>query len=477
MKYDYHIIVIGAGSAGLVVASGAAGLKAKVALIEKDKMGGDCLNYGCIPSKTLLKSGHVANVIQNAANFGINTNNPTIDIAKITQRIKNVISDIAPHDSKKRYEGLGVTVYTGLAKFVNKHEIAINGEIISAANIVIATGSYPVVPKIPGLDQVNYYTNETIFDIKVLPQKLIVLGAGPIGCELGQAFANLNSEVTLVDMAPTLFSKDEPEVSAIMQQQFKKDRIKLALASKIIAIDQKDQTIAVTIEKAGQQSVIYGDTLLLALGRKANIEQLDLAKVNVKVSKNGQIITNNKLQTSEKNIYACGDVTSPYAFTHMAGYHASIVVQNIIFPIKKQVDYTKVPWVTYTLPEVAHIGYTEQQLIQQNIRYKKYFEPLKNNDRSKTAGDENGFLKILTNHKGVMIGATMVSNHAGEEIMAASIAINKKMKLAEFASIIVPYPTESEIYKTLGFKVVKEGFTPWKQKLVQKLFLSQRNIK
>mgnify|MGYP001025136168 CR=1 FL=1 len=472
MKYDYNIIVIGAGSGGLVVASGAAGLGAKVALIEKDKMGGDCLNYGCVPSKTLLKSAHVANSIKNSDKFGIKSTISEVDINKVMNRVDKIIKSIEPHDSKERYEGLGVDVYNGIGTFVDNHNVAIGDKVISGKNIVIATGSHPFVPPISGINDVEYYTNETIFSIDKLPKELIVLGAGPIGCELSQAFSHLGSKVTIVDMLPALFTKDDPEVGPLMEQQFTSDGITLELSYKIMKINKVNEQIEVTLEKDGEQKTIVGDTLLVALGRKPSSSELDVEKAGVEISKRGHINCNEKLQTNIENIYTCGDVTGPYAFTHMASYQASIVIQNIIFPLKRKVNYDNVPWVTYTKPEVAHVGFTEQQLKEKGISFKKYFEPLKNNDRAKAESDINGFLKILTNNSGVVIGATMVGEKAGEQILVANIAINKKMKVKDFTSLTIAYPTESEIYKTIGYQALKESFTPSKKNLVKRLFLS-----
>jgi pyruvate/2-oxoglutarate dehydrogenase complex dihydrolipoamide dehydrogenase (E3) component len=472
MKYDYNIIVIGAGSGGLVVASGASSIGAKVAIIEADKMGGDCLNYGCVPSKSLLKSAHVANLLKNAKDFGLETSEISVDMKQVTDRVADVIKAIEPNDSKNRYEAMGVDVYEGFGKFIDKNNISIDGEIISAESIVIATGSKAFVPPIMGLDKVDYYTNETIFKIDKLPKELIVLGAGPIGCELSQAFAHLGSKVVVIDMLASLFSKDDIEVGSLMIKQFIKDGITLELDAKIVSVSNNGNKIEVIIEREGIQQTITGDSILVALGRKPNTKNLDLDKAGVELGKKGHVLTNDKLQTNVDNIYACGDVVGPYAFTHMASYQASIIIQNIIFPIKRKVKYVNVPWVTYTKPEVAHVGYTEQQLIEKKIPYKKYFEALSKNDRAKAESDIQGFLKILTNNKGVILGATMVGEKAGEQIMLANLAINKKMKIGDFVSITIPYPTEVEIYKSIGLQATKESYTPWMKKIVKKLFLS-----
>lgn len=472
MKYDYHLIVLGAGSGGLVAASGAAALGAQVALVESGKMGGDCLNYGCVPSKTLLKSAHVSDMIHRSRDYGISTENSQVDMDKVIKRVSHVIKAIEPHDSKERFEGLGVDVYEGHGTFVDEHRITVGDKVLSGKNIVIATGSEPAVPSIPGLKDVSYYTNKTIFSIDTLPDKLIVLGAGPIGCELGQAFSHMGSKVTMVDIAKNLFQKDDMEVGPLMMQRFMLDGIALELGAAIISVEENQGEISVVIQRNDEQTVLKGDSLLVALGRIPNTAGLEVDKAGVKLTERGHVATNDRLQTNVSHIYACGDVTGPYAFTHMAGYQAGIVIQNMIFPVKKNVDYRKISWSTYTLPEVAHVGYTEQQLIEKGIDYKKYLENLGTNDRAKAEGDTTGFLKILTDSRGIVIGATMVGEKAGEQIALANMAVVKKMKLSSFMSMIFPYPTESEIYKTVALQALKESFKPWKQELVKRLFLS-----
>lgn len=474
MKYDFHIIIIGAGSAGLVVASGAAGLGARVALIENEKMGGDCLNWGCVPSKSFLKSAHIADYISNSSEYGIDAALNTVDLKKVMNRVSSVIKSIEPHDSVERYESLGVKVIKGFGELIDNHHVEVDGKVYSSKNIVLATGSSPSLPPIKGLNDVPYLTNKTIFDLKKLPERLIVLGAGPIASELGQGFAHLGSEVTIINRSKEIFKKDEPEVGPLMLDRFLLDGINMELGVKIVEIhENQNREIEVDIEKDGIITTITGDKLLLALGRKANTKDLGLEKLGVELTKIGHIMTNEKLQSSIPNIYACGDVTGPFAFTHMAGYQASIVIQNAIFPIKKKVDYSAVPWVTYTKPEVAHIGYTEPQLIKENKGYKKYLAPLVENDRAMTESETQGFLKILTDSKGVVIGATLVGEKAGEMIGLANMALVKKMKVISFMSMTFPYPTELEIYKTIALEALKEGFKPWQKNLVKKLFLKE----
>ncbi|WP_028829262.1 dihydrolipoyl dehydrogenase family protein [Proteocatella sphenisci] len=472
MKFDFHILIIGAGSAGLVVASGAAGLGAKVALVESEKMGGDCLNWGCVPSKSFLKSAHVADYISKGDIFGIDATLNTTDLNKVMKRVSSVIKSIEPHDSIERYESLGVTVIKGYGKLQDPHHVEIDGKVYSSKIIVLATGSSTSVPHIKGLNDVAYLTNKTVFDLEKLPERLVILGAGPIACELGQGFSHLGSKVTMINRSAQLFKKDEPEVSPLMLQRFILDGINMELGARIVEIrENNSREIEVDIEKDGNLTTIVADKLIVALGREPNTKNIGLEKVGIRLSESGHIATNEKLQTTIPNVYACGDVAGPFAFTHMASYQAGIVIQNAIFPIKKKVNYRAVSWVTYTKPEVAHVGYIENQLIQEEKKYKKYMAPIIENDRAKAESDAQGFLKILVDARGVVVGATLVGEKAGEMIGLANMAIVRKMKVTSFISMIFPYPTELEIYKTIALEAMKEGFKPWQKNIVKKLFL------
>lgn len=471
MKYDYHVIVIGAGSAGLVVASGVSTFGAKTALIEADKMGGDCLNTGCVPSKTFLKSAHLARDIQNSPQYGITSSLGKINLSKIMKQVQSVIKEIEPHDSKKRYERLGVKVYSGKAEILDDHTVQVNKKNITGKYIVIATGSDPVIPPIPGLKQVPYLTNKNIFKLKTLPKHLLVLGAGPIGMELGQGFKHLGSNVSIIDMNDRLFLKDDPEVGMLMEKKMREDGINLQLSSKVIEVTRKGRDIIVTIEKNNQKQKIKGDTILAALGRRPAVDGLGLENLGLQTNKRGMIITNKKMQTNIKNIYACGDVTGPYQFTHMAGYQAGIVVRNIIFKLGSKVNYSTVPWTTYTKPEVAHVGYTEPWAKSLGLFKKSVLYYLDQIDRAKAENDRDGFLKFILNKKNQLIGATLVGEKAGEMIPLATLAIKQKLKPGVFLGLILSYPTEAEIYKFTALDMLKDSFKPWMKRIIQKFFL------
>jgi len=464
MKYDYHIIVIGAGSAGLVVASGASNLGAKVALIEGNKMGGDCLNYGCIPSKTFLHTGHTLFKAQKLKT--IEHLNYNVNLKSIANHVSEVIEAIAPHDSKERYESLGVDVFNDYGTMIDEHTVSVDNKLLTAKFVVIATGSSPNIPEIDGLEDCPYYTNETIFSLEEKPRHMIALGAGPIALELGQAYAHIGSKVTIINRSLEIFKKDEPEVQTLMYEKLSDDGINFKMGYHIVKVEKNNTGIMVTINKNGKTEVIQGDCLLLALGREPNTSNLGLNKINIETSKRGYIVTNNKLRSTCPSVYACGDVVGPYLFTHTASYQASVVIQNIIFPFKRKINYRHIPWVTYTLPEVAHIG-----LLEKDTDGKVYLVELNKNDRAKTNDEKVGFLKLITDKKGTLVGATMVSENAGEQIALANIAISKKMKLKSFLSMIVPYPTEIELYQHLALTELKESFKPWQKNIVKKIFL------
>jgi pyruvate/2-oxoglutarate dehydrogenase complex dihydrolipoamide dehydrogenase (E3) component len=472
MRYNYHIIVLGAGSGGLVVASGGASLGAKVALIEEDKMGGDCLNTGCVPSKSFLRSAHLAAEIRDASSFGLSAALAGVDASLVMKRVHDVIQTIAPHDSVERFTSLGVDVVKGRGILVDRHTVKVNGRTITGKYVVIATGSRAAVPSIPGLADVPYFTNENIFNIQKLPEKLLILGGGPVGLELGQGFRHLGSEVEIIDIAPHLFPKDDEEVVPLMEQVLRKEGIILTLSAKINQVKKNGDEISVVIEKEGITREVAGSHLMVSLGRKPIAKDMGLENAGVKLDQRGYVTVNKYLQTNIKNIYACGDVTGPYPFTHMAGYQAGVVLRNVIFPLKKaSVDYSTVPWTTYTRPEVAHVGYTGQWAKEEGLFMDSIMVALKENDRAQADKDTEGFLKLVLGKKNRIIGATMVGNKAGEIIPLASLAIRNKMKATVFMQQIFSYPTEAEIFKFASLAFARNSFKPWMKTIIKTLLL------
>ncbi len=472
MKYDYHIIAIGAGSGGLVVASGGASMGAKVALIEEDRMGGDCLNTGCVPSKTFLRAAHLAADIREAGTYGLSASLAGVKAARVMKRVAGVIRAIEPHDSVERFTSLGVDVIKGKGVLLDNHTVKVNDRTITGKYIVLATGSRPAVPPIPGLEGVPYCTNETIFSIKDLPKKLIVLGGGPIGLELGQGFRHLGSEVEIIDMAPGLFLKDDPEVAPLMEGILRKEGITLTLSANIREVRKRGGKPLVVVEKDGARRDVFGSHLLVSLGRKPVTGGMGLAEAGITLGRNGFVEVNDYLQTSVHNIYACGDVAGPFLFTHMAGYQAGVVLRNIIFPLKKaRVDYSAVPWTTYTRPEVAHVGYTAPLAIEKGLFADSISVDLGENDRARAENDTQGFLKLILGKKNRVIGATLVGNRAGDIIPLASMAIRGGMKATAFLSLIFSYPTEAEIFKFASIASAKKSFKPWMKSIVKTLLL------
>ena len=358
-KLDVDLCVIGAGSAGLTMAAGGSQLGAKTVLIEAGEMGGDCLNTGCIPSKALLAAAHAAQNIREAKRFGVNAGSPKIDYSAVHDHVHGVIAGIAPVDSQNRFEGLGVTVIREHARFVGPREVAAGDTKIRARRIVVATGSRAGVPPIPGLDKTPFLTNETIFERRQAPEHLIVIGGGPIGAELAQAHRRLGSKVTMLEMF-TILAKDDPELVDILRARLKGEGIDIREGIKIEKVAKKGKSVAVTITEGGKRLVIEGSHILVAAGRRANIESLELETAGVDYTKAG-ITVDRRLRSSNRRVYAIGDVAGGPQFTHIAGYHAGIVIRNILFRLPAKVDYKAMPWVTFTDPELAHVGMSETE--------------------------------------------------------------------------------------------------------------------
>jgi pyruvate/2-oxoglutarate dehydrogenase complex dihydrolipoamide dehydrogenase (E3) component len=381
--------------------------------------------------------------------------------------VRGVIGEIEPHDSAERFGSLGVNVIKGEARIADAHHIRVAEKEISAKYIVIATGSEALVPPIKGLAETPYYTNRNIFSIKKLPEKLLVLGGGPIGLELGQGFSHLGSKVTVIDMMDRLFIKDDREVGPFMEQLLREEGMEFQLGAKIMEVVVRGSSGVLIIEKEKRILDIPFDALLVALGRKAVTDGLGLKDAGIAVDKRGYIMTNDRQQTSVPGIYACGDICGPYQFTHMAGYQAGIVLRNIIFKFPARVDYSAVPWVTYTRPEVAHAGYTEEGAKEKGIFGESLFCDFAENDRARTESDLPGFLKMVTDKKGRIIGATIVGQKAGEMIALSVLAIGRKLKATAFMNMVFPYPTESEIYSLASRSIAKKSLKPWMKKIIR----------
>ncbi|MDF1796778.1 MAG: FAD-dependent oxidoreductase [Coxiellaceae bacterium] len=442
------LCVIGAGSGGLSVAAGAAQMGVDVVLIESHKMGGDCLNYGCVPSKALISAARRAYDMQHSEAFGVHAENVHVNYQQVHDHIKSVIAAIAPHDSVERFEGLGARVIQEAPRFIDPHTIETKNYRIIAKKIVIATGSSAYIPKIKGLDQVSYLTNETIFDLTELPKHLIVIGGGPIGCELGQAFAMLGSQVSIIQHGEILAKEDE-DSRALIRDDLMATGVSLYEHSDILQIDTTSNSIEVQLSHNNQATNINGSHILVATGRRPNLTKLNLESTEIEYNDRA-ITVDQRLRTNHKHIYAIGDVISHYQFTHAAGYHAGIVIRNALFRLPSKVVYHAMPWVTYTRLELAHVGLNETTAKQQQTEYKKTTFPISDIDRAQAQLTTEGFIKVLTNKKGIILGATIIGEHAGELLLPWVMAAQQKMSIKKITEIIAPYPTMSDITKRVA---------------------------
>jgi pyruvate/2-oxoglutarate dehydrogenase complex dihydrolipoamide dehydrogenase (E3) component len=442
---DVDICVIGAGSGGLSVAAGTAQMGANTVLIEKHKMGGDCLNTGCVPSKALLAAGHAAESIRGAARFGIDAGIQGIDAGRVFGHVHNTIAAIAPMDSVERFEGLGVNVIQAAGRFTGPREVTAGTQRIRARRFVVATGSTAFVPPVPGLDTVPFLTNETVFGQADLPGHLIVLGGGPIGAELAQAHRHLGARVTVLEMF-TIMPKDDPELVDVVRRRLIADGIELCEGARVVRVEKTQAGIDVVCEVDGAERRISGDRLLVAAGRRPSVDGLGLEAAGIEYSPKG-IKVDSRLRTTNKKVFAIGDVAGGYQFTHVAGYHAGVVIRNALFHLPAKVDYTALPWVTYTAPELAQVGLTEAQAREQGLEFKILRWPFHENDRAQAEGATDGLVKAVVTPKGRILGCGIVGAHAGELIHTWTLAISAKLKIGALAGMIAPYPTMGEVSK------------------------------
>ncbi|MBO6947895.1 MAG: FAD-dependent oxidoreductase [Rhodospirillales bacterium] len=440
------ICVIGAGSGGLSVAAGAQQMGADTVLIEKHKMGGDCLNFGCVPSKALLAAGHAAQNIREAHRFGIDAGNPKVDAKGVFAHVHGAIAAIEPNDSVERFTGLGVDVIQAAGRFIDPKTVEAGEARITARRFVIATGSSPFVPNIPGLGDVDFFTNETIFYADKLPEHLIVIGGGPIGIELAQAHRHLGCEVTVLELV-SVMPKDDPELVSVVRRQLDRDGVLIREGVKIARVERSRTGVAVVLETDDGAEKVEGSDLLVATGRRANVDGLGLNEAGVSYSSKG-IDVDNRLRTSNKKIFAIGDVAGGLQFTHVAGYHAGVVIKNALFRLPAKADHSCVPWVTYTSPELAQVGLTEKQAREVHggdIRILRW--PYHENDRAQAEGKTEGMVKAITTKKGVILGCGIAGPQAGELIQTWVLAMSQKIKIGGVATMIAPYPTLGEVSK------------------------------
>lgn len=463
------ICVIGAGSAGLSVAAGAAQMGARTVLIEAARMGGDCLNTGCVPSKALLAAAKAAANIRHAGRFGVHAGEPQVDFAAVNRHVHDVIAQIAPHDSVERFTGLGCTVIQARACFVDDRTVEAGEQRVRARRFVIATGSRAAAPPIPGLADIPFFTNENIFENTALPDQLIVIGGGPIGCEMAQAHRRLGARVSVLDLA-TILPKDDPDLVAVVRQALRADDITIEEGAKVLKLERRDGGVAVVVADGDGEREIVGSHLLVAAGRMPNVEDLGLEAAGVQYGPKG-IAVDQRLRTSNRRIFAAGDVAGSYQFTHLAGYHAGIVLRNALFRLPAKVDIGALPWVTYTDPELAHVGLTEAQAhAEGNDGVRVLTSTFAENDRARTERATEGLIKVVVSKRGQVLGAGIAGAHAGELILPWVLAVGQRMKIGTLAGMIAPYPTFSEISKrAAGSYYTPTLFSPRTRRLVRML--------
>lgn len=449
-RYDYNLIAIGAGSAGLVSSYIAAAVKAKVALIERHKMGGDCLNTGCVPSKALIRTARLAAECRRADRYGLAPIDPSIDFARAMQRVHEVIAKIEPHDSIDRYTGLGVTCISGDARIVDPWTVEVNGQTLTSRAIVIATGARPTVPKLPGIDSVDYLTSDTVWSLRERPQRLLVLGGGPIGCELGQCFQRLGCQVTLVQRPARLLPREDEDASALVDAALRGDGVDVRVGTEALRVERDGAGGRLWVRDQSGEHAIAFDKLLLALGRTANVSGFGLEELGVRIAERGTIENDAWMRTNFPNLYVCGDVAGPYQFTHVAAHQAWYAAVNALFaPFWTfKADYRVIPWCTFTDPEVARVGLSESEAKAQNVAYELAHYGLDDLDRAIADGHDHGYVKVLTvPGKDTILGANIVGAHAGDLLAEFVLAMRHGLGLRKILGTIHSYPTMMEANK------------------------------
>lgn len=463
----YNLVAIGGGTAGLISALGTAGLGGRAALIERHRLGGDCLNYGCVPSKALLAAARAVYQLSLGDRFGFRLSEPPhVDFPAIMERMRRLRAEISRHDAAERLRALGVDVYFGQAAFRGPNSIDVEGQNLGFRRAVIATGSQPAVPAVENLPEVGFLTNQTIFSLTELPRRLIVLGGGPVGCELAQAFRRFGSEVHLIDHGGALLKKESPEASRLVQTQFEREGIVLHLGWQTLVAEKMGDSRALILERNGEKKKLIGDSILVAAGRKPQVDGLGLEAAGVNYSELG-IEVDDRLRTSNPAIYAAGDVCSHYRFTHAADAMARLCLQNALFFGRKKLSSLSIPRCTYTDPEVAQIGLTEAEAARRNLPLETFRVDLADVDRAVLDGETDGFA-VVHAHRGKIIGATIVAKHAGEMIGELSLLMSNRLSLGALSRAIHCYPTQVEALKKIGDAYQRSRFTPLVARLCQK---------
>jgi pyruvate/2-oxoglutarate dehydrogenase complex dihydrolipoamide dehydrogenase (E3) component len=458
----YNLVVIGGGTAGLVAAVGAAGLGARVALVERDLLGGDCLNVGCVPSKALLRAARAAAQVRDAGRFGVRVPDGwSVDFPAVMERLRQLRATLSPNDSAGRLRGLGIDLFLGDAAFTGRETIGVAGKTLRFRRALIATGARPVRPDIPGLAEGGFLTNESVFALTELPRRLAVIGAGPIGCELAQAFARLGSRVSLLGDHPRLLPREDADVVEPVEHAFRRDGVELLLGAEVTRVEMRGSDRVVHLRRGAQPQELAVDALLVGVGRAPNVEGLNLDAAGVRFDARKGVQVDDFLRTTSSRIYAAGDVCSAYKFTHAADALARIVVQNALILNSARVSALTIPWCTYTDPEIAHVGLSETEAKARGIRYRLFTQSLGGVDRAVLDGEEDGLVKVLVHpRKDTILGASIVAAHAGEMISEVTLAMVGQLGLKTIARTIHPYPTQAEGLRKVGDAYNRTRLTP-----------------
>lgn len=463
----YHLVVIGGGTAGLVTAAGAAGLGAKVALIERDLMGGDCLNVGCVPSKSLIRAARSAAEIRRASEFGIRIQGDLqIDFEAVMRRVRQLRAGLSPHDSFARFRDLGVDVYQGTGIFTSRNKIQVGDQTLQFRNAVVASGARAVRPDIPGLSEVDVLTNENVFNLTSLPRRMAVIGAGPIGCELAQSFVRFGTQVTLIDQSRQILPKEDPAATEVLEAVLTKEGVDILHETRVSRVESSGQEKILRLRQNSTERTLIVDAILIGVGRAPNVTGLGLELAGIQFDQRQGIQVDDHLRTTNRQVFAAGDVCSRLQFTHAADFQARIVIQNALFWGRSRASALNIPWCTYTSPEIAHVGISEKTAQEQNIAIDTFQQQLDKVDRAVLDGESGGFVKIhVARGTDRILGATIVAAHAGDLISEISVAMAGKLGLKRLASVIHPYPTQADAIRKIGDTYNRTRLTPFVKSL------------
>lgn len=473
----YNLVVVGAGTAGLVAAAGAAGLGAKVALVERHLLGGDCLNVGCVPSKAMIRSARAAADLRRAPGYGMRlAGGAEADFPAVMERLRRLRSEISAHDSAERFRALGVDLFLGAARFAGADSVEVEGRTLRFARAVLATGARAAAPDVPGLAEAGFLTNETVFNLTQRPVRLAVVGAGPLGCELAQALARLGSRVSIIERGPQFLSREDPDAAALLAESFRRDGIETLLNTRVTGVTVSPEGKQVHLESGGGASMIVVDEILVAAGRAPNVEGLNLEAAGVAYDARSGVTVNDLLQTSNPRIYAAGDVCLKHKFTHTADASARIVIQNALFLGRKRLSALTVPWCTYTDPEIAHVGFYERDAREQKVAVDTFMQPMAEVDRALLDGEPEGFVKVhVAQGTDRLVGATVVARHAGEMISELTLALVAGAGLRTLADVIHPYPTQAEAIRKVADAYNRTRLTPFFRRLATRWLAWRRS--